>query len=97
MRTQSIEGKKEESFNSLKMDSEIAPEKNFDIKSNLKANYGVVYSEGMSYIDQGPNYEDQNGICDDIESIRYSIKDYKDKHQKQPMNTKLGEATIAKK
>ena len=46
----------------------------------MKAECGVVYSEGMSHVDQGPLYEEQFKN-EDLESIRYSVKDYKNKHQ----------------
>lgn len=68
------------------MDSEIK-DKNLDLKTNLKANYGVVYSEGLSYVDQGPTYEEQLHF-EDCESLRFTVKDYKEKYQKKDFGPK---------
>lgn len=79
--------KEQSSNNSLQMHSDLRNKNNFDMKNNLKANCGVVFSEGASYINQGPTYEEQLNI-DDLESIRYSIKDYQQKYQANPIDVR---------
>lgn len=56
---------------------------NFNIKSNMKAGYGIVFKEGRNYMDQGPSYFESIEPEDGTERTKLTLREYQIKYQKK--------------
>lgn len=62
-----------------------------NVKANMKASYGVIIQEGMSYVDKGPSYFeklDQEGAKSVF--ARLTMNDYREMCAKTSIGDRLG-------
>lgn len=52
----------------------------FNIKENMKASYGIVFSEGRGHVDHGPSYFDSIKSENGQSRTQLTISEYKQRH-----------------